>query len=56
MINSKKLFLKSKKISGSGSSFSISQIGALVSEDHMNKVLQHIKVATRRGRYNIAWW
>ena len=25
------------------------QIGALVSEDHMNKVLQHIKVATEEG-------
>ena len=25
------------------------QIGALVSEDHMNKVLQHIKVAKEGG-------
>ena len=49
MINSKKLFLKVKKLVVQDPLSASTQIGALVSEDHMNKVLQHIKVATEEG-------
>ena len=45
----KEAFLKVKKLVVQDPLSASTQIGALVSEDHMNKVLQHIKVAKEEG-------